>query len=110
LVAGFESSKWLELFHRFKSVVRLAQTKKSSFMDEHELRSQAMGFMRNQQIRMAAGLLKRQYLKQGLSEPAESELKRQAAAIVDQAHDIAKKRGRNLLEILRELVADIRRS
>ena len=68
-----------------------------------------MGFMRNQQIRMAAGVLRRQYLKQGLPEPVESELNRQAAAIVDQAHAIAKERGRNLLEILKDLVADIRR-
>jgi hypothetical protein len=68
-----------------------------------------MGFIRNQEIRLAAGLLARQYQNQGLPVPVESELKRQAAVVVDQAHAIAKARGRNLLEILKELIADIRR-
>jgi hypothetical protein len=31
LVAGLKTSKWLELFLRFKSDARLAQTQKSSF-------------------------------------------------------------------------------
>ena len=68
-----------------------------------------MGFIRDQQIRMTAGLLRRQYQKQGLPIPVESELDRQAAAIVDQAHRIARQRGRNLVAILKDLVADIRR-
>ena len=69
-----------------------------------------MGFIRNQQIRMAAGLLRRQYLKQGVPLPTESVLHRQATAVVDQAHGIARERGRNVLAILKELIADIRRS
>jgi len=68
-----------------------------------------MGFIRDQQIRFAAGLLRRQYDKQGVPLPADKELNRQAAAVVDQAHGIARNRGSNLLAILKDLVADIRR-
>ena len=68
-----------------------------------------MGIIRNQEIRMAAGLLRRRYQNQGLPVPVESELNRQASAVVDQAHAIAKARGRNILDILKELIADIRR-
>lgn len=68
-----------------------------------------MGFVRNQEEKLAVRFLAWQYEKQGLSQPPPAELRRQAVRIVDEAHRIAKKRGRNVMGIIKELVADLRR-
>jgi hypothetical protein len=41
--------------------------------------------------------------------PDISELKRQAAKIVDEAHGIARERGKNVLSIVKGLVEEIRK-
>lgn len=65
-----------------------------------------MGFIRNQQEKLAARFLRWQYQKQGLPTPAETQVMHHAAQIVDDAHRIARQRGGNLLDIMKELVAD----
>ena len=68
--------------------------------------SGAMGFIRHQEEKLAAKFLRWQYDKQKLPLPSEADLMTQAARIVDEAHRIARERGGNLLEIMKELVRD----
>lgn len=68
-----------------------------------------MGFIRRQEERMAMRLLAWQYQRQQQPLPGAAALRRQAEGIVDQAHQIARRRGGNLAAILKELVADLRR-
>ena len=65
-----------------------------------------MGFIRNQEEKLAARFLRWQYQKQGLAAPAEEELLRQSARIVAEAHRIGRQRGGNLLDIMKDLVGD----
>jgi hypothetical protein len=65
-----------------------------------------MGFIRQQEEKLAARFLRWQYEKQSLPVPAESDLKRLSARVVDEAHRIARERGGNLLDIMKELVQD----
>lgn|GEM_PF-2621690 len=41
--------------------------------------------------------------------PPEAELNRRAAKLVDDAHRIARERGRNVLSIMKELVEDVKK-
>jgi hypothetical protein len=66
----------------------------------------SMGFFRNQEEKLAARFLRWQYKKQKLPAPSEAEIRQQAGRIVDDAHRIAKQRGGNLLDIMKELVQD----
>jgi len=68
-----------------------------------------MGFIRKQEEKMALRLLAWQYQRMDQPLPGAQELRREAARIVDEAHQIARQRGSNLVSIMRELVADIRR-
>ena len=68
-----------------------------------------MGFIRLQEEKLAVRFLAWQYEKQNLPLPPAAALQDQAARIVDEAHRIAKKRGKNVLGIIKELVADIQR-
>ena len=65
-----------------------------------------MGFFRQQEEKLAARFLRWQYEKQNLPAPAESDLKRLAARMVDEAHRITRERGGNLLDIMKELAQD----
>jgi hypothetical protein len=65
-----------------------------------------MGFFRTQEEKLAARFLRWQYEKQKRPLPTETEVLRQAVRIVDDAHRIAKDRGGNLLDIMKELVQD----
>ena len=65
-----------------------------------------MGFIRNQEEKIAAKFLRWQYEKQKLSLPAEADLMPQTVRIVDEAHRIARERGGNLFEIMKELVRE----
>jgi hypothetical protein len=67
-----------------------------------------MGFIRQQQERLAVRFLQWQYQKMNLTAPAAPELERQARKIVKEAHQIARNRGRNVLVIMKELIADIK--
>jgi hypothetical protein len=63
-----------------------------------------MGFMKNQQIKVATRLLAWQYEKNGQPLPEGVDLERHARQLVDDAHRIARERGGNVLSILKEMV------
>jgi hypothetical protein len=65
-----------------------------------------MGFFRNQEEKLAARFLRWQCEKQKLPAPTESDIRQHAKRIVDDAHRIARERGGNLLDIMKELVQD----
>ena len=67
------------------------------------------GFIRQQEKAFAKKLLVWKYEKAGASLPAAGDLDLQAGRIVEEAHRIAKQSGGNLLEILKDLAADIRK-
>jgi hypothetical protein len=69
-----------------------------------------MGFIREQEERMAARFLSWQYQKLNVTPPAPDRLAKQAARIVEEAHQIARQRGRNVLSIIKEMVAGIKKS
>ena len=58
---------------------------------------------------MALRLLAWQYQRQDMTLPGEEELQRQAEQLVDDAHRIAKQRGRNVMAIVKEMIADIKK-
>ena len=68
-----------------------------------------MGFIRQQQERMALRFIVWQYERMNLPVPPLTVLEKQAAKIVDDAHAIARERGRNVLAIMKELVEDIKK-
>jgi hypothetical protein len=68
-----------------------------------------MGFFRQQEERLAMRFLHWQYQKLDAPIPDDAELKRQAKKIVEEAHRIAHVRGRNVLSIIKELVADLKK-
>ena len=63
-----------------------------------------MGFIRRQEERMTMQFLTWKYQKSNMALPPETELKKQASKIVDEAHGIAKERGSNVLSIIKELI------
>ncbi len=67
------------------------------------------GFVRRQEERLAVRLLEWRYQKMNLPLPSRDELERHAAGIVDDAHRIARERGRNVMSIIKEMVADIKK-
>jgi hypothetical protein len=68
-----------------------------------------MGFFKQQEERLAIRLLTWQYQKLGKLAPPEDELKRQATTIVDEAHRIARERGKNVISIMKALIRDLRK-
>ena len=68
-----------------------------------------MGFIRGQEERLALHFLRWQYQRMNLTEPAPSELQRQAGKIVDDAHSIARQRGGNIVSIIKELIRDVQK-
>jgi len=68
-----------------------------------------MGFIKQQEEKMAVRLLTWRYQKMNITVPAMSELERQAAKLVDDAHDIARERGRNVMSIMKDLVDDLKK-
>ena len=68
-----------------------------------------MGFIRQQEEKMAVRLLTWRYQKMDISVPAAAELQHQAAKLVDDAHKIARERGRNVISIMKDLVDDLKR-
>ena len=67
------------------------------------------GFFRQQEERMAVRLLTWQYQRQKIALPGEDEIQRRAEQLVDDAHRIAKERGRNVMAIMKEMIADIKK-
>ena len=68
-----------------------------------------MGFIKNQQVKLALRLLAWRYEKAGQPLPDYETLSAQARKLVDDAHRIAQERGGNVLAILKEMAGDIRR-
>ncbi len=68
-----------------------------------------LGFIRQQERKVALRLLAWQYQRQNLPLPAMAELENQAGRLVDDAHRIARERGQNVITIIKELAADIRK-
>jgi len=66
-------------------------------------------FFKQQEEKLAVRLLAWHYERMNLPVPAPSDLQQQAAKLVEDAHRIAKERGSNVMTILRELVADIKK-
>jgi len=68
-----------------------------------------MGFIRDQEEKLALRFLAWRHTKEESPLPEISTLRRQASDIVDEAHKIAKKRGANILSIIKELAQDIKK-
>ena len=68
-----------------------------------------MGFIRQQEEKLAMRFLNWQYQKLNQAVPDDAELARQAARIVDEAHQIARERGSNVISIMKDLIADIKK-
>ena len=68
-----------------------------------------MGFIRQQEEKLAMRFLSWQYEKLKQPIPPEAELAQQAAKIVAEAHDIARKRGRNVMAIIKDLISEIKK-
>ncbi|MFQ5485699.1 MAG: hypothetical protein ACE5DO_10275, partial [Desulfobacterales bacterium] len=68
-----------------------------------------MGFIRQQEEKLALRLLEWQYKRMNFPLPVASELKRRADQLVDDAHKIARKRGKNVLSIIKDLVGDLKK-
>ena len=66
-----------------------------------------IGIFRKQQEQLAERFIRHQYKKQGVPVPDDITLSIQAAQMVKEAHQIAGKRGRNVLSILKEMANDI---
>ncbi|MBI9086354.1 MAG: hypothetical protein JEZ11_22325 [Desulfobacterales bacterium] len=67
-----------------------------------------MGFIRRQEERLAERLLRWHYEKNSLPMPTDGALRVRAGRIVDEAHRIGARRGRNLMEILNDLIKDLK--
>ena len=68
-----------------------------------------MGFFRQQEEKLAMRFLGWQYQKLNQPIPDDAELARQAARIVEEAHKIARERGSNVVAIMKELIADLKK-
>lgn len=66
------------------------------------------GFIWKHEVAFARSLLARQYEKSHIALPEETVISSHAEKIVDTAHIIAKKSGRNILEIVKDVVTDIK--
>ena len=64
-----------------------------------------MGFLKEQQLKLAIRLLSWQYTKSGHQLPEKALLDQQARRLVDDAQRIARERGGNVLGILKEMVS-----
>ena len=67
-----------------------------------------MGFIRQQEKRLAVRLLAWQYQRMNVPVPAMEELEQQAGRFVEDAHRIARERGRNVMSILKEMIGDLK--
>ena len=68
-----------------------------------------MGFFRQQEEKLAMRFLSWQYQKLNQPIPDDAELARQASRILGEAHKIARERGSNVVSIMKELVADLKK-
>ena len=67
------------------------------------------GFIRLQEEKMALRLITWQCQKKNIPLPPAAELENKAEQLVDDAHRIAKERGSNVLSILKDMLADVKK-
>ncbi len=67
------------------------------------------GFFRNQEEKLALKLLQWKYQRAGIRIEDQVVLQKQAERIVDDAHRIGRERGQNVLEIIKDLVEEIKK-
>jgi len=68
-----------------------------------------MGFFRKQEEKVAIRLLAWQFQRMGKPLLPYSEMEKLAAQLVEDAHQIAKDRGGNIVSILKDLVGELRK-
>jgi len=68
-----------------------------------------VSFIRQQEKRLAVRLLIWQYQRMNITVPATEDLQQQAARLVEDAHRIARERGRNVISILKEMIGDLKK-
>jgi len=68
-----------------------------------------VGFIRQQEEKLAIRLLTWRYQKMNITVPPMTELEHQASKLVEDAHKIARERGRNVISIMKDLVDDLKR-
>ena len=66
-----------------------------------------MGFIRRQEEKLAARLIHWHLEQNGLPPLPPDALAQKSAALVDEAHRVARHRGKNLAAIMKEMVADV---
>jgi hypothetical protein len=66
-----------------------------------------VGFFKHLEKRLAVRLLIWQYQRLNIPVPETKELERQAGRFVEDAHRIARERGRNVISILKEMIGDL---
>jgi hypothetical protein len=69
-----------------------------------------VGFIRQQEKRLAVRLLTWQYQRMNIIVPSMEELEQQADRFVEDAHRIARERGRNVISILKEMIGDLKQT
>jgi hypothetical protein len=67
-----------------------------------------VGFIRQQEKRLAVRLLIWQYQRMNIIVPSMEALEQQADRLVEDAHRIARERGRNVISILKEMIGDLK--
>jgi len=65
-----------------------------------------MGFIRRQEEKMAARLIQWHLSQKALPPLAPEELAQKSSDLVDEAHRVARHRGKNVLSIMKDMVAD----
>lgn len=68
------------------------------------------GFIRRQEERLAIGLLMKHYEKRNIPPPESGELKLQAGRLIDEAHRIARARGKNVMAIMKDMISDFKKT
>ena len=68
-----------------------------------------MGFIRQQEQRLAIRLLVWKYKRENLVVPPPERLRYQAATIVEEAHRIGRETGGNVISIVKEMIGDLKR-
>ena len=68
-----------------------------------------MGFFRQQEEKLAMRFLTWQYQKLKIPVPPDAELASQAGKIVEEAHQIARQRGSNVVAIMKDLISDLKK-
>jgi hypothetical protein len=66
-----------------------------------------MGFIRRKEEKMAARLILWHQSQKGLPPLSPEDLAQKSTALVEEAHRVARQRGKNVLVIMKEMVADV---